>query len=227
LSLQKFLFLLIHILQIKFLINYVYYFFHLIFFKVTLAARVDSYKNQPNGEEGIKLRQEIEAKYENFLAPAQAKTKKALPIPEEKKRSKRGGKRVRRWKDRFAVTELRKRQNQMGFSSTHDEYGDSAMGLDTGLMGAKDLGKIRAPQEKKVKLLSNKRKTVSAGSSGQTNGLSSTLVFNNVQGMELINPNANADRVKAANDKWFNANSGFLSAAPSSMGKKDNGMVLK
>ena len=102
---------------------------------------MDSYKNQPNGEEGRKLRREIEEKYENFLAPAKAKTKKALPIPEEKKRSKRGGKRVRRWKERFALTDIRKRQNQLGFSSTNNEYGDSAMGVDMGLVGAKDLGR--------------------------------------------------------------------------------------
>ena len=50
--------------------------------------------------------------------------------------------------------------------------------------------------------------------SGQTNGLSSSLAFTTVQGLELVNPNAAADRVKEANNKWFNAHSGFLSAAP-------------
>ena len=54
-----------------------------------------------------------------------------------------------------------------------------------------------------------------SASSGQTNGLSSSLVFTPVQGLELVNPNAAAERVKAANNKWFNANSGFMSAAPS------------
>jgi U4/U6 small nuclear ribonucleoprotein PRP31 len=57
-------------------------------------------------------------------------------------------------------------------------------------------------------------------SSGQTNGLSSSLVFTPVQGLELVNPNAAADRVKEANNKWFNANSGFISAAPSTMKKQ-------
>jgi hypothetical protein len=32
--------------------------------------------------------------------------------------------------------------------------------------------------------------------------------------MELVNPNAAAERVRAANNKWFNSQSGFLSAAP-------------
>ena len=195
--------------------------------KVTLMARVDSYKNFPSGDEGRKLRREIEEKMEALLAPQRAKTAKALPIPEEKKRSKRGGKRVRKWKERFAMTDIRKAQNKVGFSSTDDEYGDSAMGIDTGLVGAGDTGHLRAPQQKKVKLLSQKKaKAINAGSSGTTNGLSSTLVFSTVQGMELMNPNAASDRVKDANSKWFNSNSGFLSAAP---GKQSSvgGMVLK
>jgi U4/U6 small nuclear ribonucleoprotein PRP31 len=179
---------------------------------VTLAARVDSYQNDRQGDIGNKFRLEIEDKIEKLEAPPKARTKKALPIPEEKKRNKRGGKRVRRWKERFAMTELRKQQNKIGFSSTEGEYGDSAMGVDLGLVGASDSGKLRGPQKKEVKLL-KKQKTITM-SSGQTNGLSSSLVFTPVQGLELINPNAAAEKVKEANQKWFNANSGFLSAAP-------------
>ena len=109
------------------------------------------------------------------------------------------------------MTDIRKQQNQMGFCSTLDEYGDSAMGFDKGMVGAKDTGKLRAVQEKKIKVPLKKQKAIAAGSSGQTNGLSSTLVFNEVQGIELA-PNA---RIAAANAKWFNSSSGFLSAAPS------------
>ena len=129
------------------------------------------------------------------------------------------------------------------------EYGDSAMGVDTGMLGSKESGRLRAPARKDQKVgLSKRQKTSMAGaSSGATNGLSSSLVFTpvqvrpwpacpwpgnasmplfwltsrhtnplftSVQGLELVNPNAAADRVKLANQKWFNANSGFLSAAP-------------
>ena len=64
--------------------------------------------------------------------PDKTKTKKALPIPEEKKRAKRGGKRVRKFKERFAMTEIRKAQNRLS-TTAEDEYGDSAMGLDVGI----------------------------------------------------------------------------------------------
>ena len=149
--------------------------------KVSLAARVDSYKNFPNGEEGRKLRQEIEEKSAKLQEPDKARTKKALPIPEEKKRNKRGGKRVRRFKERFAMTELRKAQNKLS-TTAKDEYGDSAMGLDQGMVGHGDSNKILAPTEKKTKfkLPKSKMKAINAGSSGVSNGLSSTLVFSTV-----------------------------------------------
>mmetsp|Transcript_23042 Transcript_23042/g.33729 ORF Transcript_23042/g.33729 Transcript_23042/m.33729 type:complete len:503 (-) Transcript_23042:104-1612(-) len=181
--------------------------------KVSIAARVDSYNNHPDGAEGSRLRKEIEDKIEKLQEPPKAKTKKALPVPEEKKKNRRGGKRVRKFKERFAMTEMRAAQNKINFTTNDGEYGDSAMGVDMGMLSSKGAsGKLRAPQKKEVKL-AKKQKTISM-SSGQTNGLSSSLVFTPVQGLELVNPNAAADRVKEANKKWFDTNSGFLSAAP-------------
>ena len=153
-------------------------------------------------------------KFEKWNEPPKARTKKALPIPEEKRKARRGGKRVRRFKERFAMTELRAQQNKIKVSLDEGEYGDSAMGNDQGMVGVKDSGKLRAPIKKQAKLLSKKLQKVVQQSSGQTNGLSSSLIFTPVQGIELVNPNAAAERVKEANNKWFNANSGFLSAMP-------------
>jgi U4/U6 small nuclear ribonucleoprotein PRP31 len=53
-----------------------------------------------------------------------------------------------------------------------------------------------------------------AASSGNTNGLASSMVFTPVQGMELVDPDANRNRVKDANRKWFSDNAGFQSALP-------------
>jgi U4/U6 small nuclear ribonucleoprotein PRP31 len=184
--------------------------------KVAISSRVDSYKHHPDGAEGRKLRNEIEEKIEKFQELPKAKTKKALPKPEEKKKSHRGGKRVRKWKERFAITEMRALQNRIGMSVTDGEYGDSAMGVDLGMLSSKgkQMGKLRAPQRKEIKI-NKKQKNAAAGlSSGQTNGLSSSLVFTPVQGLELVNPNAAAEKVKEANKKWFNSNSGFMSAVP-------------
>ena len=90
------------------------------------------------------------------------------------------------------------------------------------MVGKGGSGRVRGPVEKKTKfnLPKNKMKAINAGSSGATNGLSSTLVFSTVQGMELAGMPSASDRVKDANSKWFSANSGFMSAAPSALPKK-------
>lgn len=182
--------------------------------KVTLAARVDSYKNHTDGAEGQRLRRDLDTKLEKWAEPDKARTKKALPVPEEKRKSRRGGKRVRKTKERYAMTDVRAAHNKISFSLDGGEYGDSAMGFDVGLTSLKDTGKLRAPQVKKKEVqLSKKMKKAISASSGQTNGLSSSIVFTPAQGFEL-RPNAAAERVAAANAKWFDVNSGFMSAAP-------------
>ncbi|CAN0201956.1 unnamed protein product [Phaeothamnion confervicola] len=55
---------------------------------------------------------------------------------------------------------------------------------------------------------------VATATSGQTNGLSSSLIFTPVQGLELVNPNAAEERVRKANETWFSQNAGFASAKP-------------
>lgn len=43
--------------------------------------------------------------------------------------------RVRSFKQKFAMTDVRKEANRMGFASMADEYSDTAMGLDFGMLG--------------------------------------------------------------------------------------------
>lgn len=191
--------------------------------KVALVARVDCYQTTfDGGREGMRIRSELQEHLEKLQEPQQTATKKALPIPEEKKRSKRGGKRVRARKERYMTTDLQKQQNKMSFTIDGGEYGDSAMGRDMGMIGSKDTGRVRAAQAKESKFLKKQRVTSSSGGGGsggsggshQSSGISSSMAFTPVQGLELVNPNAAADRVREANKKWFNSQSGFLSAAP-------------
>jgi len=173
-----------------------------------------------NSDGGNKLRTFVESKLEKLQEPAKARTKKALPIPEEKKKARRGGKRIRKMKEKLMMTDIRKQQNQLKMTVTDGEYGESSMGMDQGMFGQSEggLGRIRAPKktQQTQRLLQTKKVIQSAKSlsSGATGGMSSSLVFTPVQGLELVNPNAAADRVKEANQKWFNSQSGFLSAMP-------------
>ena len=149
--------------------------------------------------------------------PSKAQKVKALPPPDIMTgKKKRGGRRVRNAKDKLRQTEMRTAINKRSFAHhLGAEYGDDSMGLDFGMLN-KEGGKLRAPTKKeKQSGLSQKRRKMIQLSSGATNGLSSSLVFTPVQGIELANPNANA-RVEAANEKWFAKTSGFQSALPQS-----------
>lgn len=66
--------------------------------QVSLASRFDSYGNDPSGQIGRQWRAEVEDKIEKWQELQTAKTKKALPKPDDMPARKRGGKRcVCRW----------------------------------------------------------------------------------------------------------------------------------
>lgn len=185
--------------------------------KVALAARMDMHQSEPSGDSGLKMRAEIDDKIAKWQEPQQAQTKKALPRPDDRPSKKRGGKRARKYKEKFGMTETRKEANRRSFADFSGEYGDDAMGSDLGMLGSKAGGKLRLPPKKEQKTQVKKLKRAIQLSSGATNGLSSSLVFTPVHGIELVGGDAMAQReakVKEANQKWFSQNSGFLSARP-------------
>jgi U4/U6 small nuclear ribonucleoprotein PRP31 len=61
--------------------------------KVALASRVDCAKESRDGHLGRKFREEIEKKIELILQPPPGKATKALPVPDEGPKKRRGGKR--------------------------------------------------------------------------------------------------------------------------------------
>jgi len=105
--------------------------------RLALAARVDFAKSSPDGAQGRAYYEEIKKKIEKWSLPKQGKNKKALPIPVEKKKTNRGGKRIRKLKERYKRSHMEKLANriQFGSSNSNDEYGDAAMGFDTGMIG--------------------------------------------------------------------------------------------
>eukprot|EP01084_Bolivina_argentea_P249208 417079_1 len=187
--------------------------------KVCLAARCDAHGSDKSGAMGARLREEVVLKMEKLVDPGESSMKKAMPRPEPGPKKKRGGRRARAKRDHMAVSESRKQQNRMCFAGMNDEYSDSAMGRDMGMLGTVGSGKVRAPQKKERKKLlsqatSKRLRVANAGSGGNTGGISSSLVFTPVQGIELVNPNADAEaKVRAANAKWFER-PGFVSAMP-------------
>ncbi|KAI9194805.1 hypothetical protein LWI28_009335 [Acer negundo] len=84
--------------------------------KSTLAVRVDSARGDPSGSVGRALRQDFYNKIEKWQEPPPAKLRKPLPVPDsEPKKKKRGGRRSRKMKERYAMTDMRKMANRMLF----------------------------------------------------------------------------------------------------------------
>lgn len=141
-------------------------------------------------------------------------------------KKRRGGKRIRRLKEKFEETAMMKQANTRAFSAQAGEYGDDAMGLTRGLLDTVDVGAggaLRRKTEKRKMRIANTKASrkraaqLKAQASGPTNGLATSVVFTPVQGMELVNPEAQRERVQAANRKWFSDSAGFQSA----LSKKD------
>ena len=110
--------------------------------KVTLAARVDAgqhklsqTKDKSTSDDtllGEKWRKEIEAKITKLRAAPLLTTTKPLPVPEDKKRKRRAGRRYRRYKEQFQPSYLRQLQNRVEFGKPETTVMDS-FGEEIGL----------------------------------------------------------------------------------------------
>jgi U4/U6 small nuclear ribonucleoprotein PRP31 len=83
--------------------------------KITLAARVDSFHESPNGEQGKFLLNEIKRRLDKLQEPSPVKSIKPLPIPIVSGGKKRGGRRHRKMRERLGMTQLRTKANLMEF----------------------------------------------------------------------------------------------------------------
>lgn len=186
--------------------------------KCTLAARMDLERKLRDGSYGSRLRAQVEKRIDQLAAPPPSKMTKALPIPDEGKKKRRGGKRARKAKEAYAQSELAKMRNRMEFGVEEEEVGafDETEGL-----GMINSGKIRAQVGKtatKAKMSKMNKNRIAAlnrsSQSSQGSGTATSLVFTPVQGFELTNHSLMAQRVKAANEKWFGG--GTFSHVPGS-----------
>ncbi|CAG0879549.1 unnamed protein product [Cyprideis torosa] len=192
--------------------------------KATLAIRVDASHESPDGTIGRQLREEIEKKFDKWQEPPPVKSVKPLPAPIDAPKKRRGGKRVRKMKERYGMTELRKQANRMEFGSIEDDAYQQDLGLNLGVIkkGGKAGGMLRAAQvDEKTrvrmsKALEKKVAKANAVSGGSTtirkhiSGTASSVAFTPLQGLEIVNPEAAAKKVKEANEKYFSGSAGFL-----------------
>lgn len=181
--------------------------------KAVLAARMDLERQRRDGTYGEGLRDKIEKHIDRLAAPPPSKVVKALPIPNDGPKKRRGGKRARKAKEAYAQTELRKLQNRMSFGEAEQEVGAFDQTKGMGMIGI-GTGKVRAGlgEEKTRAKMSkaNKLRTAAITRSAQlggtqTSGTATSLSVTPAQGFELTNRAAAAQRVKEANERWFAA----------------------
>eukprot|EP00271_Cylindrocystis_brebissonii_P020029 TRINITY_DN643_c0_g2_i1.p1 TRINITY_DN643_c0_g2~~TRINITY_DN643_c0_g2_i1.p1 ORF type:complete len:500 (+),score=95.03 TRINITY_DN643_c0_g2_i1:421-1920(+) len=159
--------------------------------KCTLAARVDASGADPGGVNGRRLRDEVKKKIEKWQEPPPAKQAKPLPVPDADPKKKRGGRRLRKQKERYAMTDMRKLANRMQFGIPEESSLGDGIGEGYGMLGQAGTGKLRvAGGTNKLAAKAKKFREKQVGSSGATSGLSSSLAFTPVQGIELTNPHA-------------------------------------
>ncbi|KAI7821577.1 Nop domain-containing protein [Gamsiella multidivaricata] len=190
--------------------------------KLSLAARIDRMHSYPDGSWGRKIREEIEKKIEKLLEPPPQKNIKALPAPLEAPKKKRGGRRARKEKELYAVSEMQKLKNRVEFGVQEEEVMGYGTTEGLGMLGQNHsgagAGRIRAAQQNNRNRgkISNRNaaRLAQYGANSNSNGLAtagtaSSIAFTPVQGIELVDPTAMAAKVKAANEKYFGSG-GFL-----------------
>eukprot|EP01135_Chromosphaera_perkinsii_P003989 Nk52_evm2s266 gene=Nk52_evmTU2s266 len=188
--------------------------------KCTLAARIDSFHESNEGATGRKFREEIQSRVDKMQEAAPLKVVKPLKAPDEAPKKRRGGKRVRKMKEKYATTEFRKAANRMTFGEIGEDINQEDLGYDLGQV--KKDGRVRGASTNKTKISISKRlqkelaKQKASGMGGTATamhgtgmgtsavaGTVSTVAFTPVQGLEIINPQLTADRLKEVNDKYF------------------------
>lgn len=182
--------------------------------KSTLAARVDSTRGDPTGKTGRNLREEIRKKIEKWQEPPPPKLPKPLPVPDSEPKKKRGGRRLRKMKERYAVTDMRKLANRMQFGIPEESSLGDGLGEGYGMLGQAGSGKLRvsAGPSKLAARVAKKFKERNYGSSGgATSGLTSSLAFTPVQGIELSNPQAHAHQLGSGTQSTYFSETGTFS----------------
>eukprot|EP00928_Gymnodinium_smaydae_P046598 TRINITY_DN31048_c0_g1_i1.p1 TRINITY_DN31048_c0_g1~~TRINITY_DN31048_c0_g1_i1.p1 ORF type:complete len:502 (-),score=163.28 TRINITY_DN31048_c0_g1_i1:135-1640(-) len=184
--------------------------------KCGLAARVDSFHESPLGQVGTQLREKILQALAKAQEPPPAKQKKTLPPPEDKPRAKRGGKRHRRIKEKYGQSEFKKLINRVKFGMDAEEniYTEEwGLGIPffEGKPAALKAAKVSKEKQLQQHIKAQKRQR-SAAAAGSESGLSSSLAFTPVQGIELANPSA-ARKAPEVGDKYFSNTAGFVNIA--------------
>jgi U4/U6 small nuclear ribonucleoprotein PRP31 len=154
--------------------------------KAILAARVDSAKEHHDGNIGTRLRADIEAKFQKWQEPPPARTAKPLPVPDEVRKKHRAGKRARRNKELYGMSEMRKQANRVKFGQAEEHYGNDIESGGLGTLGVEGSGKLRvAPKKTNSVALAAQRRLQKHARGGVPSAAIAAGLTTTVDGLEL------------------------------------------
>lgn len=192
--------------------------------KTALAARPDSQHQAADGSIGSLQLEKVQYRIEKLIEPPQVKNNKALPKPLDKASKKRGGRRVRKMKERLGMTDMRKKANRMNFGELEEDIMQERMGYGVGQLkqGGPSTGRIRmgvVDEKTRVKMSKTLQRTMEKqkGAGGgntsirsKVSGTASSVSFTPVQGLEIVNPNIKKDDDSGTKSTYFSSTSSFL-----------------
>ncbi|CAL9170132.1 unnamed protein product [Musa hybrid cultivar] len=187
----------------------------------TAGARVDSTRGDPTGNTGRDLREEIGKRIEKWQEPPRAKQPKSLPVPYSEPKKKRGGRRLRKIKERYAITDMRKLANRMQFGVPEENSLGDGLGEGYGMLGQAGSGKLRVSigQSKLATKAAKRFKEKHFGSSGAASGLTSSDIYTRTMmqlqilglGIELTNPQAYGTQLGSGTQSIYFSETGTFS----------------
>uniref|UniRef100_A0A0D3BV49 Nop domain-containing protein n=1 Tax=Brassica oleracea var. oleracea TaxID=109376 RepID=A0A0D3BV49_BRAOL len=134
----------------------------------------------------------LAARIETWQEPPPARQPKPLPVPDSEPKKRRGGRRLRKMKERYAVTDMRKLANRMAFGTPEESSLGDGLGEGYGMLGQAGSNRLRissVPSKLKINpTIAKKLKERNYAGGATTSGLTSSLAFTPVQGIELCNP---------------------------------------
>ncbi|VDM96032.1 unnamed protein product [Thelazia callipaeda] len=191
--------------------------------KTTLAARVDFIHESLDGSVGKNLFEQIKQKIEKMLEPPPVKAAKPLPKPLDKASKKRGGRRVRKMKERLGMTELRKKSNRMNFGELAEDVIQENMGFSLGqaMSGPTSGGRIRnatvdpktrARMSQKLQKTMERQRAMGGVTSirSRASGTASSVTFTPVLGLEIVNPTVRRDHTGSSSTTYFSPSASFM-----------------
>ena len=92
------------------------------------------------------VQEDIEKKIEKWQELPPAKTKNVLPVPDLEPKKRRGGKRYRKMKEKYGITEVQKAANRIKFNEAEEEFLDGEEVVGLGMVGKDGSGKLRKLQ---------------------------------------------------------------------------------